>query len=103
MHHGCRYFLFYPFRRTYTCQYCGKHTKNLTIDHIYPKHLGGPHTWENVVAACPSCNHRKGGRTLKESGMKLLSVPKAPPSSAEYIFGGHLIQCQEWKPFLAGW
>ena len=50
-------------RDKYTCQYCGKMTKSLTIDHIIPKHLGGKHTWDNLVAACPQCNHRKGGST----------------------------------------
>ena len=92
------------FRRdNYTCQYCGKHTKDLTIDHIFPRHLGGTHTWDNVVAACAHCNHRKGGRTLLESGMKLLSTPREPPNSAYYLFGGHLNQYQEWEQFLAGW
>src|SRR5512140_3316650 len=52
------------FRRdNYTCQYCGKHTINLTIDHVIPRHMGGRHIWTNVVAACSSCNHHKGGRT----------------------------------------
>ena len=30
------------FRRdNFTCQYCGKQGGNLTIDHVYPRHLGG--------------------------------------------------------------
>jgi len=92
------------FRRdNFTCQYCGKHTKDLTIDHVFPRHLGGTHSWDNVVAACPQCNHRKGGRTLLDSGMKLLSVPREPPNSAYYLFGGHLNQYEEWEPFLVGW
>ena len=38
------------FRRDhYTCQYCGTSSRDLTIDHITPKHLGGTHTWDNVV------------------------------------------------------
>ena len=32
------------------CQYCGK--KAESIDHVVPRSRGGPHTWENVVAAC---------------------------------------------------
>ena len=92
------------FRRDgYTCQYCGKHTLDLTIDHILPRHLGGPHTWTNVVAACSHCNHRKGGRTLEESGMRLFRLPKQPPASAFYIFGRHLPGNSEWEPFLDGW
>ncbi|RME91123.1 MAG: HNH endonuclease, partial [Anaerolineae bacterium] len=49
------------FRRdNYTCQYCGRRTPMLTVDHVLPRHLGGKHTWTNVVTACPACNHRKG-------------------------------------------
>jgi len=92
------------FRRdSYTCQYCGKHTLDLTIDHVIPRHVGGPHTWENVVAACSSCNHRKGGRSLEDSNMKLRHVPAEPPRSAYYIFGRHLKDCIEWEPYLVGW
>jgi 5-methylcytosine-specific restriction endonuclease McrA len=92
------------FRRdNYTCQYCGKHTTDLTIDHIIPRHLGGQHVWKNVVAACPVCNHRKGGRLLEEVNMRLLRPPSEPPSSARYIFGRHLSENQEWEDFLNGW
>jgi 5-methylcytosine-specific restriction endonuclease McrA len=92
------------FRRdNYTCQYCGKHTLTLTIDHIIPRHLGGQQRWTNVVAACPMCNHRKGGRTLEEVNMNLLRTPIEPPTSAVYIFGRHLKEYNEWEPFLNGW
>ncbi len=75
------------FRRdNYTCQYCGRKVNNLTIDHVIPRHLGGAHTWTNVVAACPSCNHQKGGRRLEEAHMTLINVPREPPASAQYIF-----------------
>ena len=92
------------FRRdNYTCQYCGKHTSHLTIDHIIPKHKGGQQTWENSVTACPGCNHRKGGRSLEEAGMHLLRIPKDPPDSAEYVFGHYLKDNSEWEPFITGW
>ncbi|MEA4909345.1 MAG: HNH endonuclease [Chloroflexi bacterium] len=92
------------FRRDgYLCQYCGKRTLDLTIDHVIPRHMGGPHTWTNVVAACSQCNHRKGGRTLDEAHMHLLRQPIEPPSSAFYIFGKHLNENKEWEPFLSGW
>ncbi len=90
-------------RDNFTCSYCGKHTTDLTIDHVLPRHLGGVQTWSNVVAACSACNHRKGGRTLKEAKMQLLKQPKEPPSSAFYIFGRHLNEYQDWEPFLTGW
>jgi 5-methylcytosine-specific restriction endonuclease McrA len=92
------------FRRdNYTCQYCGKHTTDLTIDHVIPRHLGGKQSWTNVVAACSLCNHRKGGRTVNEAHMTLLRIPKEPPSSAEYLFGRHIREYTEWAPFLSGW
>ena len=28
-----------------------------------PRHRGGGHSWDNLVAACSACNHRKGGKT----------------------------------------
>lgn len=92
------------FRRdNFTCQYCGKHSTILTIDHVIPRYRGGTHTWTNVVAACASCNHHKGGKTLEETGMRLLHIPKEPPCSAIYLFGHHLPENTEWKDFLLGW
>jgi 5-methylcytosine-specific restriction endonuclease McrA len=90
-------------RDAYTCQYCGQHTLSLTVDHVTPRHMGGQHTWDNLVAACPSCNHRKGGRTLEQAQMRLLHRPCEPPSSAEYLFGRHLTDNYEWLPFVKGW
>jgi len=92
------------FRRdNYTCQYCGRHGTPLTVDHIVPKRLDGGHTWTNVVAACPACNHHKGGRRLEEVHMHLLHIPKEPPASARYLYGSHLKENGEWEPFIEGW
>jgi len=92
------------FRRdNFTCQYCGKHSTSLTIDHVIPRYKGGGHTWTNVVAACAHCNHHKGGKTVEEVGMHLLHLPKEPPTSALYIFGHHLHDNEEWTEFLTGW
>ncbi|MFC2053867.1 HNH endonuclease [Chloroflexota bacterium] len=90
-------------RDNYICQYCGKKTPNLTIDHIIPRRLGGEHYWENLVAACPPCNHRKGGRTLEQAHMKLLHLPKEPPASAYYLFYRHLSDNNDWQPYIEGW
>src|SRR5258706_7493607 len=43
-----------------TCQYCGKRSRDLTLDHIVPRSRGGPTTWENLVACCKSCNGKRG-------------------------------------------
>jgi 5-methylcytosine-specific restriction endonuclease McrA len=92
------------FRRdNYTCQYCGRHDVTLTVDHVMPRHLGGQHIWTNLVAACSSCNHRKGGRKVEEARMRLLHVPKEPPANAAYIFGRHVSDNAEWEPYVSGW
>ncbi|HEC22329.1 MAG TPA: HNH endonuclease [Chloroflexi bacterium] len=92
------------FRRdNYTCQYCGKRTSQLTIDHVIPRHRGGEHTWENLVTACPACNRRKGGRTPEEAGMHLRRKPFEPTASAEYLFGRLLETHREWEDYIKGW
>jgi 5-methylcytosine-specific restriction endonuclease McrA len=92
------------FRRDgFTCQYCGRQTPHLTIDHIIPRHRGGNHTWRNLVTACPSCNRHKGGRTLEEVHMRLLHTPHEPPQNARYVFGHYLETYSEWDPYLEGW
>ncbi len=90
-------------RDEYTCQYCGQRHIALTVDHVIPRHLGGKHTWQNLVAACPSCNHRKGGRTIEQVQMHLLRQPVEPPASAKYLYAHHLHENQEWVPFIEGW
>ncbi len=92
------------FRRDgFTCQYCGSTSAVLTIDHILPRHLNGPHSWDNVVTACAYCNHKKGGRTLEQSGMALQKTPNEPPASALYIYNHYLSANAEWEDFLSGW
>lgn len=90
-------------RDNFTCQYCGQSISHLTIDHVVPRRLGGEHSWTNLVAACPSCNHRKGGRTLEQAQMILLRTPVEPPSTATYLFSRHLADNIEWVPFVEGW
>lgn len=65
-------------RDNYTCQYCGKRSKYLTVDHVIPRETGGKHAWENVVACCIECNNKKGNRTPREAGVTLLRTPQRP-------------------------
>lgn len=67
-------------RDKHTCQYCGKKfpTEDLTFDHVVPIVKGGAKTWENIVTCCFECNHRKGGATPDEAGMKLVRQPREP-------------------------
>ena len=55
-------------RDGYVCQYCGKRSTQLTLDHVIPRCKGGQHTWENVVTACQRCNHRKAGVNSARGG-----------------------------------
>lgn len=65
-------------RDDHTCQYCGRRSKNLTVDHVIPKRRGGATVWENLVSCCPQCNLRKSDRAPWEAGMKLIRQPKRP-------------------------
>jgi 5-methylcytosine-specific restriction endonuclease McrA len=65
-------------RDNFTCQYCGLHSRDLTLDHVVPRHRGGRDAWDNLVAACRACNHRKGHQSLAASGMRLAREPCEP-------------------------
>jgi 5-methylcytosine-specific restriction endonuclease McrA len=90
-------------RDRFTCQYCGRQARELTLDHVFPRHRGGRHTWENLVAACKSCNHRKAGRTPAEARMHLANVPRRPHVSSYYVFYQYLEEQHEWRKFIPGW
>lgn len=87
-------------RDHYTCQYCGRETRELTLDHVTPRRRGGKHTWENVVSACIPCNRRKAGRTPSEAGMKLLHQPHPPRDGSFYIPYYQLRLHSEWQKYL---
>lgn len=90
-------------RDNYTCQYCGRKMRTLTLDHVVPRRQGGPHTWENLVAACSSCNRQKGGKQPDEANMTLKRPPFEPKPTARYRFGSHLERREEWAQFIQGW
>jgi 5-methylcytosine-specific restriction endonuclease McrA len=88
-------------RDRYTCQYCGREDRQLTLDHVIPRYRGGQHTWENVVSACAACNRRKAGRTPQEAGMKLINPP-APPKAGYFFNIPHQYRQKrdEWQKYL---
>ena len=90
-------------RDNWQCVYCGRHTRDLTLDHVIPRHRGGPHTWENLVAACKGCNHRKAGRTPAEARMEMLRQPALPRVSIYHAFFPYLGAQEEWRKFVPGW
>jgi 5-methylcytosine-specific restriction endonuclease McrA len=89
-------------RDKFKCQYCGQHTRDLTLDHVLPRHRGGGHDWVNVVAACKGCNHRKAGRTPEEAHMHLLREPYRPTYSYYRSFYQYLQSQEGWRKFIPG-
>jgi 5-methylcytosine-specific restriction endonuclease McrA len=88
-------------RDKYKCQYCGA-KRDLTIDHVTPRWMGGPHTWDNLVACCRRCNLKKGDKTPKQANMKLHTTPARPKfvpyiSLQQYI---HAIKRDDWAFYL---
>lgn len=79
------------------CAYCRGPAE--TIDHIMPRSRGGRHAWENVVAACARCNHRKSDRTPAELGWTLHTVPTVPRGPAWRVLG-HRPPDPRWAEFL---
>ncbi len=84
-------------RDGHRCQYCGGTAEN--IDHVVPRSRGGTHTWENVVAACRTCNNRKQDHLLDETGLSLQRAPVAPRDRLWVLAatGGVL---PDWEPYL---
>jgi 5-methylcytosine-specific restriction endonuclease McrA len=89
-------------RDNWQCVYCGKATRDLTLDHVIPRHRGGRHTWENLVSACKVCNHRKAGRTPQEARMPLAFEPGRPRVSIYYPFFQYLGTREDWRKFIPG-
>jgi 5-methylcytosine-specific restriction endonuclease McrA len=68
-------------RDRFRCAYCG--SKAETVDHVIPRSRGGEHSWENCVACCAPCNHRKADKMLSELGWTL-RAQLVPPSGPHW-------------------
>lgn len=93
-------------RDRFECQYCGTavttnggRPNTVTMDHVYPISLGGKTCWENIVAACPSCNLGKGSSLIKPRRMpykpsyyELANIRKELPFDLKH---------PSWKDYLA--
>jgi 5-methylcytosine-specific restriction endonuclease McrA len=84
-------------RDAFECQYCGRPAEN--VDHVIPKSRGGGHTWDNVVAACRSCNARKENRSPADVGLKLRHPPGRPHDSVWIVVAVDRVDPQ-WEPYL---
>lgn len=85
-------------RDRFRCVYCG--TKATTIDHVIPRSRGGRHSWDNCVASCAACNHRKADRMLAELGWSLLDPP-APPRGRHWRLLASIKEMDPaWLPYI---
>ncbi len=90
-------------RDSNTCQYCGVkfHPSELELEHIVPRSRGGKSSWDNLVAACRTCNSRKDNRTPEEAGMPLLHRPlPITIHTSRQLLRTVGSEIAEWKPWL---
>jgi len=71
-------------RDQFACAYCGSREKPITIDHVIPRSRGGKTDFDNCVACCRTCNHKKGARMPREARMTLRRRPWQP-TIAEFM------------------
>ena len=86
-------------RDAYTCQYCGRESVGLTVDHVIPRSRGGKSEWENIVASCAPCNRKKGNRLPREISMHPARHPK-PPGPTVFIRIAAPKVPLAWEPYL---
>ncbi len=92
-------------RDHFGCQYCGieARSEDLTFDHVVPRSRGGRTTWTNVVAACQTCNLRKGDRLPAECRIHPLR-PAYEPTTYQLQENGRAFPPnflhESWSDFL---
>lgn len=84
-------------RDGHRCAYCGAPATSL--DHVVPRSRGGPHSWDNVVAACARCNHTKADRSVADMGWRLHTLPRAPSGTAWRVLGTRRVD-PRWSSYL---
>ncbi len=84
-------------RDRHICAYCTRRAD--TMDHVEPRSRGGRHEWTNVVAACASCNHRKGDRLLSELGWSLPTPPVQPTAPVALVLSSKTVE-PVWHRYL---
>ena len=89
-------------RDNYHCQYCGRRfpSSSITIDHVIPKSKGGTTRWNNVVAACATCNRKKGSKSLRQFGKRPLKDPKRPSWADIMLRDEQHESLGDWLPWL---
>lgn len=62
------YDLTYALKGRQTCFYCGRNIpeNKVTLDHRYPRDIGGPTVPDNMEISCEHCNCQKGNMTYAQ-------------------------------------
>lgn len=85
-------------RDSHRCGYCN--ARATTVDHVIPRSRGGAHAWENCVASCAPCNHRKADKLLSELGWEL-RVPLVAPRGRTWRLVSQLREMGPyWEDYL---
>jgi 5-methylcytosine-specific restriction endonuclease McrA len=86
-------------RDAYRCQYCGRESTGMTVDHVIPRSKGGLSVWENIVASCAPCNRKKGNLTPHQAKMHPATRPR-PPGPTVFIRIAAPRVPVAWEPYL---
>src|SRR4051794_35457213 len=68
------------------CAYCGGPAAE--ADHVTPVRLGGTETWDNIAAACRSCNNRKQNASVLAWMLRRLILADRQAIEAEWVAYG---------------
>jgi 5-methylcytosine-specific restriction endonuclease McrA len=94
-------------RDGYTCAYCGMklNAHTATLDHVVPQwecrsRCIPANTWTNTVTACGRCQTRKGGRSMREAGMRFHHPNFEPriPRTRYLVLTSDI--APEWKQYI---
>lgn len=77
------YVITYNLKNYSRCPYCGQKMKKTTLDHAYPRDLGGPTITNNLVPCCQECNIQKQNLTMEQ--FKNLLLIKKESEKKRYL------------------
>ena len=69
-------------RDDHTCQFCGNGASSL--DHLVPRAHGGQDRWDNLAAACGTCNRLKGEAPVPELAASMATLILAGRTSRRH-------------------
>ena len=83
------------------CQVTGEFCLDGSVDHLIPKSRGGAKkSWRNMVWMRRDLNSKKGSRTLREMGWKLIRPPQEPKEVPITLLIRRRPDKPDWNHFL---